>query len=166
MPPLPILLLLAALCAFAPSAAGQEPDEAARVVATVQALFDAMEAADPDGAAAVLDPSARLEGVVPRADAAPSGSPMTPEAFVDMLRSAAPGVLVERMWDPEVRVDGPVAQLWAPYDFYRGGELSHCGVDAVHLVRRESGWRIVAITWTTARPPACELHPEGPPEGS
>ena len=26
--------------------------------------------------------------------------------------------MYERMWDPEVRIDGPVATLWAPYDFY------------------------------------------------
>ena len=60
---------------------------------------------------------------------------------------SAPYQLNEDMWDPEVRVDGPLATLWAPYGFHRDAEFSHWGHDAFHLVRDESGWRIVATLW-------------------
>jgi hypothetical protein len=55
------------------------------------------------------------------------------------------------MWDPEVRIDGPMATLWAPYDFHRSGEFSHCGVDAFQLALKEDGWRIVSIIYTVRR---------------
>ena len=62
---------------------------------------------------------------------------------------AKPGdTLYERMWDPEVRVDGDIAALWAPYDFRIGERFSHCGHDAFHLVRQDGRWRISAIAYT------------------
>lgn len=69
----------------------------------------------------------------------------------------------ERGFDPEVRVQGHLAMIWLPYDFYVDGEWSHCGVDAFILVRRPEGWRIASIAWTVEQPPACRPHPDGPP---
>ena len=36
---------------------------------------------------------------------------------------------------PEVRIDGPVAQVWTYYTFRSGTTFSHCGTDAVSLIR-------------------------------
>jgi len=73
--------------------------------------------------------------------------------------------MVERIWDPEVRVDGEVAIVWAPYDFYINGSFSHCGHDGFHLVRTDRGWRLVSLIYTVEQPPDCELHPDGLPAG-
>jgi RNase P/RNase MRP subunit POP5 len=69
-----------------------------------------------------------------------------------------PEEIRERIWTPEVRVDGPIATLWAPYDFHLGERLSHCGTDAFHLVREASGWQVTAVLYS-AVPPPCD----GPP---
>ena len=71
--------------------------------------------------------------------------------------------MIERMWDPEVRIDGPVATLWTAYDFYRGAEFSHCGTDAFQLAKTAEGWKVVVISYTSQAPPECSTHPEGPP---
>jgi hypothetical protein len=73
--------------------------------------------------------------------------------------------MTERIWSPEVRVRGTIATLWAPYDFYVGKDLSHCGFDAFQLVRSPEGWKWAAVTYTYEQPPDCELHPDGPPHG-
>jgi len=73
------------------------------------------------------------------------------------------GDFVERGFDPEVRISGPLAMVWLPYDFYRDGAWSHCGVDVFTLLRMDEGWRIATITYSVEQPPACEPHPEGPP---
>jgi hypothetical protein len=71
----------------------------------------------------------------------------------------------ERIWDPEVRVDGGVAIAWAPYDFYIDASFSHCGHDAFQLIRTDRGWKLASIVYTVEQPPDCELHPDGPPLG-
>ena len=72
----------------------------------------------------------------------------------------------ERGFRPEVRVSGPLAVVWLPYDFYLDGRWSHCGVDAFTLLKADGRWRIATLAWSVEQPPACERHPDGPPAGS
>jgi hypothetical protein len=69
--------------------------------------------------------------------------------------------ILERMWDPQVRVAGRLASLWAPYDFHRDGKRTHCGVDHVDLVKTAEGWRIAAIVYTVETR-GCKESPLGP----
>lgn len=52
---------------------------------------------------------------------------------------------------PAVRIDGPMASLWGPYEVYVDGERKHCGVDAVQLAHLDGSWRVASIVYT-ARP--------------
>ena len=63
-----------------------------------------------------------------------------------------------------VRIDGPVATLWAPYDFYSSVEFSHCGTDAFQLAKTPEGWKVISVSYTAQMPPTCGTHPEGPPK--
>ncbi|MEX0891790.1 MAG: hypothetical protein WEB88_06425 [Gemmatimonadota bacterium] len=71
--------------------------------------------------------------------------------------------IVERGFDPTVRVSGPVASVWLPYDLYIDGAWSHCGVDTFTMVRVDGAWRIASLAWTVEQPPQCRRHPDGPP---
>ena len=53
------------------------------------------------------------------------------------------------MWDPVAMVHGRLAMVWAPYDFWVGGEWSHCGIDAFTLVEADAGWRVSSISYTS-----------------
>jgi len=136
----------------------QDPE----VVATLQTVFDALETGDGPLLRSVVAPEVVMHFAETR-DGETTHASATLDGLVERIESS-PEPLIERMWDPEVRVDGALATVWAPYDFYAGSELSHCGIDAATMLRQEDGsWRIVALSWTRAQPPACELHPEGPP---
>ena len=74
------------------------------------------------------------------------------------------GVVTERGYRPEVRVQGPIAVVWYPYDLYIDGSWSHCGIDIFTLIKRADGWRIVTMAWSAEQPPVCEKHPDGPPQ--
>jgi hypothetical protein len=71
--------------------------------------------------------------------------------------------LTERGFHPTVLVSGPVAMVWLPYDFYRDGKWSHCGVDVFTLLKTGTDWRIATVVWSVEQPPACSPHPDGPP---
>jgi hypothetical protein len=82
------------------------------------------------------------------------------------IRSLASGndALLERMWNPLVRVHGALAELWAPYDFHLGRRFSHCGVDSFTLIRGADGWQVASIAYTV-EPTGCSPSPLGPPKG-
>lgn len=119
-------------------------------LATVQALFDAMSAHDAGAARKLIAPGAKL--IVVRPDG--SVHVGADEGFIEALGKDT-ARWQERMWNAQVQVDGPMAQVWAPYDFHHGGELSHCGTNAVTLAHGAEGWQVVAITYTMRRD-ACD----------
>ncbi len=147
-----------------PAASGVEPSAAERdaILAPLQGLFDALEAGDPELLRSVVAPGTLMSFAETR-----DGTTTLGTATLDQLAeriTSSPVPLIERMWDPVVMVDGPLATIWTPYDFYAGSELSHCGIDAATLLLGEDGWKIVGLSWTRDQPPACALHPDGPPE--
>jgi hypothetical protein len=74
-----------------------------------------------------------------------------------------PPTIIERGFDPDVRVAGTLAVVWFPYDLYVEGEWSHCGIDTFTVIETETGWKIAALAYTIEQPPACRPHPDGPP---
>jgi hypothetical protein len=153
----PALLTCLVLAGALPAAAGEE----AAVIASVQRFFDTMAACDATGMRRVVEPEGRLV----RLRYGPGGesvvSTSTFGEFLERLASCQERLL-ERMWDPQVRVHQGLATLWAPYDFWRGGTFSHCGVDAFDLVMTPSGWRIAAGAYTVETQ-GCAPSPLGPP---
>ena len=128
------------------------------IVAVVQKLFDAMAAKDGAAAASVLLPEGRF--FVPREGEEPRT--FTGKEFADRVPMEK-GTVLERFWDPEVRVRGSIATIRTPYDFWFDGKFSHCGIDAFDLVKTADGWKISGGTYTVERN-GCTLSPLGPPK--
>lgn len=155
----------APLAAQAPDLARSQRqiEDRTEVLVTVRALFQALGDRDVVRLEEHFLPQALTTAVRSESDAEFSRVSTLPEFLESIAAVTVP--MTERIWDPEVRVDGDVASLWAPYDFYVDGSFSHCGQGGVHLVRVEGRWRVLSMTYTIAEPPACRLHPDGPPLG-
>lgn len=143
--------------AQAPSATTTDADRDA-VLAVVQAFFDTMETKDVEAARRLLLPESRFHAVGER-DGAPTLRTFTAESYLKDLPGRTTAVR-ERMWNPEVKVHGGIASVWTPYDFWRDGTLSHCGVDVFELVKTPEGWRIAGAAYTVERD--CAPSPLGP----
>lgn len=125
------------------------------VVAAVERLFEAMRTRDTAVIRQLLAPELVLVSIGSEGTRAHRG-----QTVPDFLRAIAGSTeeLRERMWSPEVRLDGSVATLWAPYDFHIGSRLSHCGHDAVQLINTGGKWIITGLTYTV-RPAPCATRP-------
>lgn len=154
--------LLAAAILVTPAHAAAQDDAEAGAVAAVQALFDAMAARDGDAIRGLLTEGAMFVATAETAD----GVQVRESTGADFAASIGqPGpALLERMWDPHVMIEGPVAVVWTPYDFHVDGQFSHCGIDAVSLVQTGDGWKISSIAYTRETE-GCEPSPLGPPGG-
>ncbi len=126
-----------------PRANAQASDRDA-VLATVQKVFDAMRTRDTSLLTQAFDSTAKLAGVSTRGT--PSVNLTAPAQFAAAIVRAPTGdVWNERIYDPEVRIDGPVAQVWAYYTFHRNATFSHCGVDAFMLLKVGGTWKITQL---------------------
>jgi uncharacterized protein YecT (DUF1311 family) len=131
-----------------------ESDARGAVIGVTEALFAAMQSKDTAALRTLMHPRAQIVAV--------GNGRVTVRGADEWIGGLGQNAeeLRERMWDPEVRIDGDLATLWAPYDFHRGERFSHCGMDAFQFVREGGAWKMIAITFT-GRTTGCE----GPPGG-
>jgi hypothetical protein len=147
---------IAALLLFGsfPVVAHAQASERDAVLATVQKVFDAMRTRDTALLRSAFDTSARLVGV--SRGATPTVTLMTPARFGAAIVGAKAGaVWNEKLIDPEVRIDGEIAQVWSYYTFHLNDTFSHCGVDAFMLVKVGAEWKITQLS-DTQRKTGCD----------
>ncbi len=146
---------------LAPALAAQSGDRAA-VVAVADSALAAISRSDFVALTDLMVDEATIVATVER-----DGVPQTRVTTRAEWRGRAAGPrLTERGWQPTVQLQAGIATVWLPYDFYLDGKWSHCGIDTFTLVKRDARWMIVTIAYTVEQPPACERHPDGPPDGA
>jgi len=82
----------------------------------------------------------------------------------DVLRTDKPGNLTkaianrpdtekwdERLLDYVIKVDNNMANAWTPYEFWRNGTFSHCGVNSFQLFNDNGQWKIIYLIDTRQR---------------
>lgn len=157
--------LLAAALVLAPCATplqAQAASDRDQVLGVIQTFFDAMRAKDTAGVRATFEPGARLVGMRPTAKGDTVVQSLSLDAWVGFIGRDKRPNWTERAWNPEVRITGSLATVWAEYDFHFGTTFSHCGVDAVQLLRTAGGWKIVSIA-DTYQPTGCVKRPPPSP---
>lgn len=51
----------------------------------------------------------------------------------------------EKILNYAIRIDGTMAHVWTPYEFYLNGKLSHSGVNMFTLFKEKDNWKIIYI---------------------
>lgn len=107
------------------------------VKATISRLFEGMKKSDPVMLRSAFADSAILQSIGPRG--------IENESVADFaagISKITPGDADERITFDLVKIDGPLAIAWTPYQFWYKGKFSHCGVDSYQLVRIKGEWKI------------------------
>jgi hypothetical protein len=89
---------------------------------------------------------ARLTGVSMR-EGTPTLTAIPMDQFISSVGSRPPGTN-ERIYRPEVRIDGDLATVWTFYTLHAGERFVHCGIDAFQLLRMGADWKIVNVSDT------------------
>lgn len=58
----------------------------------------------------------------------------------------------EKLLSWKIEVDGAMAHVWTPYEFYINGKLSHTGVNSFQLFKSADGWKITYCIDTRRAP--------------
>lgn len=60
----------------------------------------------------------------------------------------------ERLLDYNIQIDGNMANVWTPYEFWFNGVFSHCGVNSFQLFKDGEQWKIIYLI-DTRRKSSC-----------
>ena len=57
----------------------------------------------------------------------------------------------EKLLSYNIQIDGNMANVWTPYEFYFNKNFSHCGVNSFQLFYNGSDWKIIYLIDTRRR---------------
>lgn len=121
----------------------------------IKQLFEGMKTGDGKLVADAFADNARLLTTGMK-----DGKPVTREQALEKFVEAVNNKPQDQVWDEkilgyDVKIDGNMASVWTPYEFYLGEKFLHCGVNTFQLAKTEKGWKIVQIM-DTRRKEGCK----------
>jgi len=134
-----IVFLLLSVLIMGDLAAQSSTDSVRQVV---NEFFRAMKQSDTAGMRATLSSTVHFEATQSRPDSEPGLLLESVSNFLASVARIPAGALDERIVFETVKVDGSLASVWTPYEFYFNGRYSHCGVNSFQLVRLRGKWQI------------------------
>lgn len=115
---------------------------------TINMMFNAMRKGDSTMLRSTFAKGIAFHSVANKKDGSTALEIENPDDFVKTVGSPHKGIYDERITFADIKIDGPLASVWAPYKFYLDHKYSHCGVDVFQLMKTEDGWKIIYIVDT------------------
>ena len=147
-----VALFCATFCYMPVSAQSRAAEDS--VKAAVDLLFTGMIRSDASLIRQSFADSAILQSIVEK-DGKTVARTESVEDFARAIAKLSKGDADEHIRIDVVRIDGPLAIVWAPYSFYYKGKFSHCGVDSFQLLLVNGIWKIQYLIDTRRKQP-CE----------
>ena len=130
-----IFFLLISSFSFAQNTSEKE------IIKPIENLFNAMKSADSLGVKNVFSSSAMMQTFNKNNEIRTEKV----EDFAKQVGASQAGDLDERFTISKILVDGNMASVWVPYQFYYKGNFSHCGVNSFQLAKINNEWKIQYI---------------------
>jgi len=135
----------------------QTTSEQEAVRSTIDRLFEGMRGGDSSRLQTVF----HLDAHMATTYYGDSGEPQTRIGSVKQFIQRA-GVPHDPIWDEkisevEIKVEDNLATAWMKYTFYLGDQRSHCGVNAMNLVKTMDGWQILYLV-DTRKMDDCDVY--------
>ncbi len=54
-------------------------------------------------------------------------------------------IYLEKLLSFSINIDGNLASVWTPYEFYFNGKFSHCGANSFQLFNDNGTWKIIYL---------------------
>lgn len=123
------------------------------VKAVINQLFAGMKNSDPNAIRATFNDSAILQTIAKNKEGQTQVRNENIGEFAKSISTLKKGAADERITFESIKIDGPLAMVWAPYEFYFEGKFSHCGIDSFELVYVNGQWRIQYLIDTRRKQP-------------
>lgn len=130
-----IFFLLISSFSFAQNTSEKE------IIKPIENLFNAMKSADSLGVKNAFSGSAIMQTFGKNQEIRTDKV----EDFAKQVGASQAGDLDERFTISKILVDGNMASVWVPYQFYYKGNFSHCGVNSFQLAKINNDWKIQYI---------------------
>lgn len=134
------------LCVLLTSVVFAQEDENAKVKATIDVFFEGFHKGDTTLMKSVMMDKMLLQTTYITKD----GNHALVSEESSKLISAIAKRPNDQKWDERllnynIQIDGIMAHVWTPYEFWLNDEFSHCGVNSFQLFNDNGQWKIIYL---------------------
>lgn len=112
----------------------------------IDVFFDGFHKGDSTKMKSVMSPYMRVQNVYINQEGSHVTTYFSAADFIASVgRKPADQIWEEKLLDYKVSIDGNLAHVWTPYEFWLNGNFHHCGANSITLVSTDDGWKILNI---------------------
>jgi len=140
------VILFVFLCCFLFTTASAQDEKEIELKKVINLFFKGLQKGDTITIKKTIMDSAILQTSFVSKD---GESVLRTEEFSKFLKSVAnknpDDVWEEKLLSYSIQVDGNMANVWTPYEFYFNYNFSHCGVNSFQLFHDGEQWKIIYL---------------------
>jgi hypothetical protein len=144
--------IIAYLCIILTSTLYAQEDEAIKVKAAVDTFFEGFHKGDTTLMKSVMIDKIFLQTTFTNKEGINTLVTEKPSELINAIANrTSDQKWDERLLDYNIQIDGTMANVWTPYEFWFNDQFSHCGVNSFQLFNDNGNWKIIYIIDTRRR---------------
>jgi len=136
-----LLLLISSLVITA-----QEKNEQQEVKKVIETFFIGLHKGDSTIMKSTLHKDIKIQTTFTNREGLKNLNTQSIQALLTGVANKKPeNVYLEKLLSYDIKIDGNLASVWTPYEFYLNDNFSHCGANSFQLFNNNGRWQIIYI---------------------
>ncbi len=124
----------------------QEKNNKKAIRKTIETLFEGLHNGDSTLISKTLHSTIKIQTTFTNKKGIKNLITTTKNKFLTGVANKKPGdIYFEKLLSWDVKIDGNLASVWTPYEFYLNGKFSHCGANSFQLFNNNGTWEIIYL---------------------
>lgn len=126
--------------------AQQEQEEKKAIKKVIEMFFEGLHNGDSTLMKKTLHKEIKLQTTATSREGKKLLKTETREQLLSNIAKKKPeDTYLEKLLSYDIKVDGNLASVWTPYEFYFNGNFSHCGANSFQLFNNNGSWEIIYL---------------------
>ncbi|MEE9408865.1 MAG: nuclear transport factor 2 family protein [Polaribacter sp.] len=139
-----ILFLIAFVYSIALSA--QKNTEEVAVKKVIETFFEGLHKGDSTVMKSTLHKELKIQTTSTNKEGVKNLKTETrKELLINIANKEPTHIYLEKLLSYDIKIDGNLASVWTPYEFYFNGNFSHCGANSFQLFNNNGAWQIIYL---------------------
>lgn len=140
-----VLLLLLTVSSVVANAQGESTDKKA-IKKVIETFFEGLHKGDSALIKTTMHNSIKIQTTATNREGKKMLKTETKEQLlINIARKKPQDTYLEKLLSYTIKVDGNLASVWTPYEFYYNGNFSHCGANSFQLFNNNGTWEIIYL---------------------
>lgn len=124
----------------------QVSQEEKAIKKTITTFFEGLHKGDSAVVSSTLHPTITLQTTYTNNQGQKILVSETKEKVLTGIANKKPeNTYFEKLLSWDIKVDGNLASVWTPYEFYLNGNFSHCGANSFQLFNDNGSWKVIYL---------------------